>query len=85
MPTTPPQDSTLYDCRETIRALLDENTALRKSGAAFGELAERLSQELRVARQRISVAQQNDPSNADDFDSRFLELGPMASFSRQRP
>jgi hypothetical protein len=52
MPNTSQTAGSLDDCRDRIRALLDENTALRTSGTAFGELAERLSRQLRVERTR---------------------------------
>ena len=43
---------TLEHCHEAIRALLEENAALRKSGADFGQLAERLSSALAEERGR---------------------------------
>ena len=47
MPIDQPADHTHQHCRETIDELLEENAALRKAGADFGALAERLNQQLR--------------------------------------
>jgi signal transduction histidine kinase len=67
MPTRSQTARTIHDCRDTIRALVVENTALRTSGAAFGELAERLSQQLRVERtQWHPLAEQNHDAPAGE-------------------
>ena len=39
--------STIQKCHDEIQRLLEENAALRQSGASFGRLAERLSAALR--------------------------------------
>lgn len=44
--------TTLDECYAMIRRLLDENAALRRSGAAFGGLAERLNTQLQQERRR---------------------------------
>lgn len=52
-----PSGHTHQHCRETIDELREENAALRKAGADFGALAERLNQELRLqARFALGVA-----------------------------
>ncbi len=42
--------STVEECRDMIHQLLEENAALRQSGAAFGRLAERLNTALQEQR-----------------------------------
>jgi hypothetical protein len=44
--------TTLDECHAMIRRLLDENAALRRSGASFGSLAERLNTQLQEERRR---------------------------------
>jgi hypothetical protein len=44
--------TTLDDCHAMIHRLLEENAALRRSGASFGSLAERLNTELQEERRR---------------------------------
>src|SRR3954465_820394 len=44
--------TTIHDCQEMIRELVEENAALRKAGADFGHLAERLSLALQEERRR---------------------------------
>ncbi len=39
-------------CHDLIRRLQEENTALRRSGATFGYLAERLNRQLQDERRR---------------------------------
>jgi hypothetical protein len=43
---------TVAMCHEVIQQLLDENAALRQSGASFGRLAERLNSELQEERRK---------------------------------
>jgi hypothetical protein len=38
------------ECHDLIRHLQEENTHLRRAGSVFGQLAERLNQELRLER-----------------------------------
>jgi hypothetical protein len=44
--------TTVDECHAMIRRLLDENAALRRSGASFGSLAERLNTQLQEERRR---------------------------------
>jgi len=44
--------TTVQDCQELIRELIEENAALRKAGADFGHLAERLNLALQEERRR---------------------------------
>jgi hypothetical protein len=44
--------TTIQDCQELIRELIEENAVLRKAGADFGHLAERLSLALQEERRR---------------------------------
>ena len=46
--------TTIQDCQELIRELIEENAALRKAGADFGHLAERLNLALQEERRRTS-------------------------------
>jgi hypothetical protein len=43
---------TVEMCHQVIQQLLDENAALRQSGASFGRLAERLNSELQDERRK---------------------------------
>jgi hypothetical protein len=43
---------TVEECHHMIEWLLDENAALRHSGASFGRLAERLNSELEEERRK---------------------------------
>jgi hypothetical protein len=56
--------NTIEECHEVIQRLLDENAALRQSGASFGRLAERLNSELqderRKGRERRTVRRGDD-------------------------
>ena len=42
--------TTIEECHDEIQRLLEENAALRQSGASFGRLAERLNAELQEQR-----------------------------------
>jgi hypothetical protein len=44
--------ATVQACQELIRELVEENAALRKAGADFGQLAERLNAALQEERRR---------------------------------
>ena len=78
--------SPLCECRETIRALIDENTALRRSGAAFGELAERLSQQLQLERrERLRLAEQNLAPPPLDSRSYAPLVGPAEQVFPGKP
>jgi hypothetical protein len=46
--------SNVEECHELIRRLQEENAHLRQAGSSFGQLAERLNQELRAERQTAS-------------------------------
>jgi predicted RNase H-like nuclease (RuvC/YqgF family) len=50
----------LKQCQATIARLEEENRQLRKSAAAFGQLAERLNEELRRERRRRESPRQED-------------------------
>lgn len=43
---------TIDECHQIIHGLLEENAALRQSGASFGGLAERLNSELEEERRQ---------------------------------
>jgi hypothetical protein len=55
MPIDQPSGFAHQHCRQTIDELLEENAALRKAGADFGALAERLNRELRVQKRSAGV------------------------------
>jgi hypothetical protein len=60
---------TVEECHEMIQRLLDENDALRHSGASFGRLAERLNSELqeerRKGRERRTIRRPGDDRRSD--------------------
>ena len=60
---------TVEECHEMIQRLLDENDALRHSGASFGRLAERLNSELqeerRKGRERRTVRRPGDDRRSE--------------------
>ena len=56
--------STLEHCHRTIRELLEENAALRKSGADFGLLAERLNAALTEERGRPAAHRSQNRARA---------------------
>ena len=47
-----PREDAHAECKRKIKELKEENAALRKSAQAFGELAERLSRNLRPGETR---------------------------------
>lgn len=57
--------STLEHCHQTIRQLLEENAALRKSGADFGHLAERLNAALTEERGRAAAHRSQNRARAN--------------------
>jgi hypothetical protein len=60
---------TIEECHDLIQRLLDENDALRHSGASFGRLAERLNSELqeerRKGRERRTVRRPGDDRRSE--------------------
>ena len=69
---------TVEECHEMIHHLLEENAALRQSGASFGRLAERLNvqleEERRQARERPVNRRQNDDRRLETPDTRQEKL-----------
>jgi hypothetical protein len=69
---------TVEECHELIHRLLEENAALRQSGASFGHLAERLNSELqderRMGRERRLVHRTGDDRRAEAADARPEKL-----------
>jgi hypothetical protein len=69
---------TVEECHELIHRLLEENAALRQSGASFGHLAERLNSELqderRMGRERRLVHRAGDDRRAEAADARPEKL-----------
>ncbi|MBA3642238.1 MAG: hypothetical protein H0W53_23875, partial [Acidobacteria bacterium] len=57
--------STLEHCYQTIRQLLEENAALRKSGADFGHLAERLNAALTEERGHAAAHRSQNRARAN--------------------
>ena len=57
--------STLEHCHQTIRRLLEENAALRQSGADFGHLAERLNAALTEERGRAAAHRSQNRARAN--------------------
>ena len=61
--------TTIEECHEIIHQLLEENAALRQSGASFGRLAERLNSELqhqrRLGRERRAPRPAGDGREAE--------------------
>jgi hypothetical protein len=69
---------TIEECHEMIHHLLEENAALRQSGASFGHLAERLNAELqderRKGRERRLTHRPGDDRRAEAADARQEKL-----------
>ena len=64
---------TVDECHDMIQQLLDENAALRQSGASFGRLAERLNSELQEERRQgreRRLARRGDDRRADPAPGR---------------
>ncbi len=79
--------NTLEHCHQTIRELLEENASLRKSGADFGHLAERLNSALVEERGRAQAHLASNPARGnrklrwtvgDERAQRWLVNGPGA-------
>ena len=61
--------STIEACHDEIQRLLEENAALRQSGASFGRLAERLNAALQEQRRlvresRVRAGEHSQPEPA---------------------
>jgi hypothetical protein len=54
--------ATVQECQDMIRHLIEENAALRKAGADFGHLAERLNLALQEERARAADGQRGRTS-----------------------
>jgi hypothetical protein len=69
---------TVEECHEMIQLLMDENAALRHSGASFGRLAERLNSELqeerRKGRERRAIRRPGDDRRSDAASGRDENL-----------
>lgn len=66
---------TVEECHELIQRLLEENAALRQSGAEFGHLAERLNHELREERRKGRDRRQTARPGEDRRDDQVHSLG----------
>jgi hypothetical protein len=69
---------TVEECHDIIQQLLDENTALRQSGASFGRLAERLNSELQEERRKSRdrrVVRRGDERRSDTPANRHENAG----------
>lgn len=84
MPATLPRSSAHDTCRETIRALLEENAHLRESGSAFGLLAERLSRQLRL-RDGGATRGHDIAATAADPGARIPQTAPSEESFPGRP
>ena len=69
---------TVEECHEMIHHLLEENAALRQSGASFGRLAERLNvqleEERRQGHERRLNRRQGDDRRVENPDTRQEKL-----------
>jgi hypothetical protein len=63
--------TTLEHCHEMIRELVEENSALRKSGDDFGHLAERLNSALQEERRRAAEQVMLNPARKNGRKGRL--------------
>jgi hypothetical protein len=75
--------TTIEDCQEMIRELVEENAALRKAGADFGHLAERINLALQEERRRAREQPQRRPVRSSIRNPKPVvtddAVGPWAS------
>lgn len=60
------RDGRLKECLTTVRTLEEENRQLRQSADSFGQLAERLNQELARERRSVDADRRRDPRDSPD-------------------
>ena len=59
-------DGRLKECLTTVRTLEEENRQLRQSADSFGQLAERLNQELARERRSVDPDRRREPRDSPD-------------------
>ena len=64
--TDDPVDGRLKECLTTVRTLEEENRQLRQSADSFGQLAERLNQELARERRSVDTDRRRVPRESPD-------------------
>jgi hypothetical protein len=64
----------LQDCEEKVKELEEENSHLRESSHAFGQLAERLNQTLQQERRGGTERRQSARPNADRRHPRSVTM-----------
>ena len=60
------RDGRLKECLTTVRTLEEENRQLRQSADSFGQLAERLNQELARERRSVDADRRREPRDSPD-------------------
>jgi len=60
------RDGRLKECLTTVRTLEEENRQLRQSADSFGQLAERLNQELTRERRSVDADRRRAPRDSPD-------------------
>lgn len=61
-----PVDGRLKECLTTVQSLKEENLQLRQSADSFGQLAERLNQELARERRSVDTDRRREPRDSPD-------------------
>jgi predicted RNase H-like nuclease (RuvC/YqgF family) len=59
-------DGRLKECLTTVQTLEEENRQLRQSADSFGQLAERLNQELARERRSVDADRRREPRDSPD-------------------
>ena len=60
------RDGRLKECLTTVQSLEEENRQLRQSADSFGQLAERLNQELSRERRSVDADRRREPRDSPD-------------------
>jgi predicted RNase H-like nuclease (RuvC/YqgF family) len=63
---TDDDDTRLRECLDTVRNLEEENRHLRRAAASFGQLAERLNEELGRERRVVDRDRRREPRETNE-------------------
>ena len=81
METEKPLTHALQECEEKVKELEEENSHLRESSHAFGQLAERLNQTLQQERRGGTERRQSARPNGDRRQQRAVAMRVPADTS----
>jgi uncharacterized protein (DUF4415 family) len=81
METHKPLINALQECEEKVKELEEENSHLRESSYAFGQLAERLNETLQQERRAGTERRQSARPNGDRRQQRAVTLRLSADAS----